>query len=263
MISRGAFIRWRGRLARIDGKITGAIANVKIAVAGVGDFHLDFAEGGVGGRLFGREAQGVLITEIASDERGNAGDGFGGLREVGNAASAFAEAAKDAWIFFLTFALENDGIDDHLRALRESEDLRKLLMAGVVTAVANDDEGLFLTMAETQMIEGFGDRVIEGGSSASGNGLQSRLQIFCVMGERLSTEDLQPDVIVEIDDEHFVLRITGMREGGDGGGDFGELGAHAAAVVDDEADGNGRIFLLKESELLRATVFKDAERFLG
>ena len=263
MISRGAFIRWSGRLAGIHGKIAGTIANVKIAAAGSGNFYLDFAEGRIGGWLFRREAQGVLIAKVASDERGNAGDGFGGLREVGDAASAFAEAAKDAWIFFLAFALKNDGIDDHLRALRESEDLRKLLMAGVITAVANDDEGLFLTMAETQMIEGFGDRVIEGGSSASGNGLESRLQIFCVMGERLSTEDLQPDVIVEIDDEHFVLRITGMREGGDGGGDFGELGTHAAAVIDDEAHGDGSIFLLEKSEFLLAAVFKDAEGILG
>ena len=263
MISRGAFIRVGGRLAGIDGKIARAIANVKIAVAGGGDLYLDFAEGGISGWPFRREAKGVLIAEITSDERGDAGNSFGGLREVGDAASAFAEAAKDAWILFLAFALENDGVDDHLRALRESEDLRKLLMAGVIAAVADDDEGLFLTMAETQMIEGFGDRVIEGGSSASGNGLQSRLQIFCAMGEGLSAEDLEPDIVIEVDDEHFVLRITGMREGGDGGGDFGELGAHAATVVDDKADGDGRIFLLKESEFLRAAVFKDAEGFLG
>src|SRR5580704_10125183 len=136
-------------------------------------------------------------------------------------------------------------------------------MAGVITAVANDDEGLFLTMAETQVIEGFGDCVIEGGSSASGNGGESCLEVLCAMGERLSTEDLQPDVIIEVHNEHFVLRIAGMRESGDGGGDFGELGTHAAAVVNDEADGNGSIFLLKESEFLRAAVFKDAERFLG
>jgi hypothetical protein len=54
-----------------------------------------------------------------------------------------------------------------------------------------------------------------------------------------------------------------MREGGNGGGDFGELRAHAAAVIDDEAHGNGSIFLLEESEFLRAAVFKDAEGFLG
>src|SRR4029077_8078122 len=100
-----AFIWWGVRLAGIPGKIARAIANVEIAVAGGGDFHLDFAEGGVGGWPFWREAQCVLIAEIAGDESGNAGDGFGRLRKVGDAAGAFAEAAKDAWIFFLAFAL--------------------------------------------------------------------------------------------------------------------------------------------------------------
>jgi hypothetical protein len=105
MTSRGAFILLHGRLAFIHGEITGAIANAKIAVPRSGDFHLDFAEGGVRRWPFWREAKRVLITEIAGDESGDAGDSFGGLREVGDAASAFAKAAKDAWIFFLSFAL--------------------------------------------------------------------------------------------------------------------------------------------------------------
>ena len=113
MISRGAFIWCRGRLAGIHGKIAGTIANVKIAAAGSGDFYLDFAEGCVGGWLFRREAKRVLITEIAGDESGDAGDSFGRLREVGDTAGAFAEAAKDAWIFFLAFAL-TEFLEDHL-----------------------------------------------------------------------------------------------------------------------------------------------------
>ena len=136
-------------------------------------------------------------------------------------------------------------------------------MAGVIAAIADDDEGLFLAMPKTQMIESLGDGVVEGGSSASGNGPQSRLKILCIMREGLSTEDLKPNIVIEVDDEHFVLRIAGMREGGDGGGYFGELGAHATAVIDDEAHGDGSIFLLEQSELLRAAVFKNAERFLS
>jgi hypothetical protein len=143
--------------------------------------------------------------------------------------------------------------------LRESEDLRKLLMAGVIAAVADDDQGFFLAMAETQMFEALGHGVIQGGAPASGNGRDGGFEIFGVVGERLSAEDLEPNVIIEVDDEHFVLRIAGMREGGNGGGHFGELGSHAAAVVDDEANGNGSVFSLEESEFLRAAVFEDAE----
>lgn len=95
-------------------------------MAGSGDFHLDFAEGRVRGWFFRREAQCVLIANVAGDERRDAGNRLGGLREVGDAAGAFAEAAKDAWIFFLAVALEDDGVDDHLRVLREGKELRKL-----------------------------------------------------------------------------------------------------------------------------------------
>src|ERR1700676_410949 len=132
-------------------------------------------------------------------------------------------------------------------------------MAGVVAAVADDDEGFFLAMAEAPMGEAFRHGVIKCGFSASGNCGDGRLEIFGVVGERLSAEDLEPDVIIKIDDEHLVLRIARMGEGDNGGGYFVELRAHAAAVVDDEADGDGSVFLLEESEFLRAAVLEDAE----
>ena len=50
-----------------------------------------------------------------------------------------------------------------------------------------------------------------------------------------------------------------MREGGNGSGHFGELRRHAAAVVNDKANDDGSVFLLEESEFLRAAVFEDAE----
>jgi hypothetical protein len=52
-----------------------------------------------------------------------------------------------------------------------------------------------------------------------------------------------------------------MREGGNGGGHFGELRSHAAAVVNDQSNGDRSVFLLEESEFLRAAVFEDAEVF--
>jgi len=201
----------------------------------------------------------AVSAQIASDQSRDAGDGIGGAREVRDAASTFAKAAKDSGIFFLALALQNDGINQNLGMLRESQDLRKLLMAGVIAAVADDDQGFFFAMAEAQMVETFRHRVIKRGASASGDGGNGFLELTCAVGERLSAEDLEPDGIIEVDDEHLVLRIAGMREGGNCGGYLGELGAHAAAVVHDEADGHGSVFLLEESEFLRAAILEDGE----
>src|SRR5580704_3922029 len=114
-------------------------------------------------------------------------------------------------------------------------------------------------MTETQMVEAFGHRVIKGSSSTSGNCRDLFFEIVRTVGERFSAEDLEPDVVVEVDDEHFILRITGMSEGGNGSDNPCELRTHAAAVVDDQADGYGSIFLLEESELLRTAILEHGE----
>ena len=50
-----------------------------------------------------------------------------------------------------------------------------------------------------------------------------------------------------------------MSEGGNGCDHSCELRTHAAAVVDDQTDGYGSVFLLEESELLRTAILEDAE----
>jgi hypothetical protein len=114
-------------------------------------------------------------------------------------------------------------------------------------------------MPKAQMIKALCNGVIEGGSPACGNGGDFFFEIFCAVGERLSAEDLKPDVIVEIDDEHLVLRIAGMSERGNGSTYFGQLRTHATAVVDNQANGHGRVFLLEEGELLLAAILEHAE----
>ena len=241
-------------MACVDGIIAGPIANVKLAAALSSHLHLNLSEGSVAGWFFWCEAERVLIAEVAGDEGGDTCDGLRGAWEVGYSTGAFAEVAKGARVLFLAVALQDDGINQNLRPLGEIEDLRKLLMAGIVAAIAHDDQGLFLAMAETQVVETLGHGVVKGGSSASGNGSDFFLEVVCAMGERLSAEDLEPDIIIEIDDEHLVLRIAGMSEGKNGSGNLDELGTHAAAVVDDQAYGDGGVFLLEESELLRPAI---------
>ena len=185
-------------LACVHGKVARPIADVKFAAARGGDFHLNFSEGCIAAPFFRREPQSVLFAKIARNERGYARDGFGGAREVGDAAGAFAEPAKGARVFFLAVTLQDDRINQHLRALSEVENLRILYMAGVIAAVTHDDQGFFLGMAKTQMLEPFRDRVIQGGSPASGNGSDGSLEIFGVVCERFSSEHLEPHIVVEV-----------------------------------------------------------------
>src|SRR5271165_507986 len=266
---RGGLISWRtlagqlGRMTCVHSKIARPIANVKFAAAGRRHFYLNFSEGSVSARFFRREDESVLIAEVAGNECGDTRDALRGAWEVGDASGALTKVAKGTGVFFLAIALQDDRIDQDLRTLGEIEDLRKLLTAGVIAAVAHNDQGFFLTVAETQVVETFGNRVVEGGSSASGNGIDFFLEVVRAVGERLSSEDLEPDIIVEIDDEHFVLRIAGMSEGGDGSDDSGELGTHAAAVVDDQANSDGSVFLLEECDFLRAAFLEDTEILLS
>lgn len=243
----------------VDGKIAGPITDMELAAAGGGHFYLNFSEGSVSAWLFWREAEGVLIAEVAGNEGRDARDALRRAWEVGDPSGALTKMAECARIFFLAVALQDDRIDQDLRTLSEIEDLRELLMAGVIAAIAHDDQGFFLAMAETQVVEALGHRVIEGGSSASGNGVDFFLEIVRAVGERLSAEHLEPDIIVEIDDEHFVPRIAGMGESRDGSNDSGELGTHAATVIDDQANSDGSVFLLKESDFLRAAILENVE----
>ena len=229
----------------VHGKIAGPIAHVKFAASWRRHFHLNFSEGGNSARFFRRETKGVLIAKVTGNEGGDACDALRGAWEVGNSSRALTKMAEGPRVFFLAVALQDDRIDQDLRTLGEIEDLRKLLMAGVIAAVAHDDQGFFLAMAETQVVEAFGHRIVESGSSASGNGVDFLLEIVRAVGERLSAKDLEPDIIIEIDNEHFVLRIAGMSEGGNGSDDSAKLGTHAAAVVDDQANSDGSVFLLE------------------
>src|SRR5690348_1271000 len=99
-------------------------------------------------------------------------------------------------------------------------------MAGVVTAVADDDERLFLRAAVLQMTKSLAHRVVKGGSSARGDRCQRFLEILWIVGKCLAAHELNRNVVIKIYDKHFILRITQMGEDGYCNNNVGQLGAH-------------------------------------
>jgi len=202
----------------------------------------------------------VLLAKIASDSCRHAGDGFAFTREVGDASRIFAEPAKKARVFFPVIRTDqNDGVDQRLRLASLCQHLRILEMAGIVSAIADDNEGLFAPAAVLQMVEPLTHGIVQRGSSPRGNGVEGFLEILWIAGKCLPLHKFNGHVIVEIHDEHFVLWITGMREGGHRGNDIREHATHASAVVNDEPDGNRSVSFLECGDLLQLPVFKDAK----
>src|SRR5580704_6507259 len=143
------------------------------AVAWGGDFYFDFSESVRAGGVWRGIAEHILFAEIAGDGLGNGGDGFALCREVGQASGVLAKALEKIGIFFFVVGTEEgEGIDDRLGLARLRENLRVLEMAGVVSAVADDDEGVFFEMGILQVVEGFADGIVEGGASAGGDGVK-------------------------------------------------------------------------------------------
>src|SRR5580658_5604851 len=132
-------------------------------------------------------------------------------------------------------------------------------MAGVVSAITDDDEGFLFEMAVLQVVEAFADGVVESGSPAGGNGGERFAGILGAIGESLPFNEFDGNVVVEIDDEHFIQGIAGMNEESDGGEDIGQLVTHAAAVVNDEAYGYGSVVLIENRGSLQLAIFEDAK----
>ncbi len=70
---------------------------------------------------------------------------------------------------------------------------------------------------------------------------------------------IEKGIVIEIDDEYFVLRI-GFAHHRQGRGFYAcALGAHAAAVVDHDSKRNRNIFPLENFDLLRLAVLENFE----
>ena len=132
--------------------------------------------------------------------------------------------------------------------------------AGVIDAIGDHQQDLLILGAFLQVIEGANHGVVEGGAAAGVDALEGVFHFGDVVGEIVNR--VQIEVVVEIDDEGFVLRIAGLYQGQSGGVHLGTLVSHAAAIVDHQAHAHGHVFLAEHRNFLFDFVFQHAELVL-
>ncbi len=115
-------------------------------------------------------------------------------------------------------------------------------------------------MALLQVVERADEGVVKGGAASRIDAIERVLEFVDVAGE--IANGIEVEVVVEIDDEGLVLRIAHFHKCERSGADLGDLVAHAAAIVDDQAQADGNVFLAEDRELLLDLVLEDAEVFL-
>src|SRR6266852_4769289 len=225
-----------------------------------GDLHFDFAKRISSVHLARYVSEGVLLAKVSGDFFGNVCDALPRFREISYSAGILAEPHENLRIFFFAGSTQQcDGIDQGLRLASLCQHLRILSMAGIVSAVADDEQRLFPPAAVLQMVQPLTHGIVERGSSPRGDGCESCLKILCIAGKRLPLHKFNRYVIVEVHDEHFILWIARMREGGYGNNDARKLGAHASTVVNNKTHSNGSVAVLEDRQVLELAVLVDTK----
>src|SRR6516164_8678111 len=111
------------------------------------------------------------------------------------------------------------------------------------------------------MIERTDDGVVESGAAACVDALESLFEFGDAAGKIFV--EVKVEIIVEIDDEGFVLRIAVLDKGESGFVNARALVAHTAAVVDHQSHADGNVLALEDGEFLLDFVFVDAEIVLS
>ena len=159
-------------------------------------------------------------------------------------ASLMSTSARLALFLVLRFSSlprKADGIDHGVRTLGLFHDVFQGVAARVVLAVGDDQQHFLIPRAFFQMVERANHGVIERGAAAGVDAFEGVLHFVDVAGEIVVGVEII--VVVEIDDEGFVLRIAGFTKRQRGGVHLRALVAHAAAVVDHQAHADGHVFL--------------------
>ena len=110
-----------------------------------------------------------------------------------------------------------------------------------------------------QVLDRHFDGVAHGRSAAGIDPAQRGFELPEVVGKILILRVVQVRGVVEVDDEDLVVAVGILNQRQRGGFDLFELVAHAAAVVDHQAEGDRNVFALKSADLLLDLVFVDRE----
>src|SRR5712692_1304920 len=244
-----------------------------VAVAGTGDelaaaargnhIHVDGAEGAVAIGVRGIVGQNVLIADVVRDLFADVVHVIDIFREEGQAAGGrgdLLERLASALGFLPVYLTEEaDGVDHRIGLLDFANHFLQGIAAGVVFAVGNDEEDLLVLGSFFKMVKRADDRVAQSGAAAGIDAFEGFFQLGNAAGEILV--EIEIEVVVEVDDESFVLGVAGLHESDGRFVDAGTLVAHAAAIIDHQPHADGNVLALEDGKFLFDFVFEDAKIF--
>jgi len=185
------------------------------------------------------------------------------FREEGDASGGSGNIFQSAHGLLAVLAIfvteQANRVDHHVGFLNFAQGFFQRVAADVVFTVGDDEQNLFVLVAFFQVIEGADNRVVESGAAAGINTFEGFLKFGNTAGEIFV--EIEVVVVIEVDDERFILRIGGLNESECSGVDARTFVAHGAAVVDDQAHADGDILAFEDGEFLLGFVFEDAEVF--
>jgi len=138
---------------------------------------------------------------------------------------------------------DTDGVHENAGLSRHFQDLVQFVGAGVVGAIANHNQHFLVGPAGPQSFSALDHRVVECRHSGGGRVRDGFREFIAAIGEWDSRGQAQGYFLVEIDDEHLVLRAAGFNERPCRRDHICKLLPHASAVIDHQSDGDRNIFV--------------------
>ncbi len=114
-------------------------------------------------------------------------------------------------------------------------------------------------MAFLEVVDRHLNGVAHGGAAARVDALEGLLQLADIVGEILILGIVQVGRVVEVDDEDFIVAVGSFDQRERSGFYLLQFIAHAAAVIDDQAEGDGDVFALEFADILPDLVFEHGE----
>src|SRR5208283_3961026 len=156
-----------------------------------------------------------------------------------------------------------NGIDDGVGFPRHLQDLAQIIFAGIIAPVAHHDQDLFVPVSLLQVLDCSRQGVVERRFAGGLKFRQGSLQLPRLVREGHVGRKAKRYMLVEIDDEHLVLRIAGAGKRQGSGNNFGALGCHASTVVQNQARRDRNIFMTIIFSLLQRAVLVDLKVLLA
>ena len=133
-----------------------------------------------------------------------------------------------------------DHLDRGQGTLRHTQDLRLRMPAGVIAAIANDDQGLPRVAAFREVLQPCCNRVVQRSTPSRRAGSHGASQLVRIVRKPGALRQPISHPLIENDGEELIRRVAGARQAERGNLRFPQPVPHAAAVIHEQARGHRR-----------------------